>query len=181
MTFLPVSEALGSQGGVQETHQSRTKIVHGSASIHDSNAFTVKCRQLRCSSGVDDDGHAVDTDERLCREWCQNGVNQMYRERILTLEGLAAADRVLVARHTAEDGDGRAARADRDVQRRDVDAEEALEGALGPRVDVARVFDVLAALRTGSGRRARRRGRRRRPGPLGVDDDGHAVDADERV
>jgi hypothetical protein len=140
---------------------------------------TVKHRQLHCSSDVGDDGHAVDANERLCREQCQDGVNQMCRERILTLEGLAAADRVLVARHTTEDGDRRAARADRDAQRRDVDVEKALEDALGPRVDVARVLDVLAALRTGSGRRARRRGRRRRPGPLGVDDDGHAVDADE--
>jgi hypothetical protein len=90
----------------------------------------------------------------------------------LTLIDLAALDSVRVARHTTKDRDRRAARPDRDVERRDVNPEEALDDALGDRVHRARVLDVLAALSAA-------RGGRRRPVALRVDRDRHAVDADE--
>jgi hypothetical protein len=64
----------------------------------------------------------------------------------LTLEDLVALDLVCVARHAAEDVDGRAARADGDVQAGDDNAEQAGEDAGVLRVEVARVRDVLAAL-----------------------------------
>jgi hypothetical protein len=71
-----------------------------------------------------------------------------YRKH--TLVDGAAGDRVLVARHTADNGDAGAALADRDVQAGDVDADEGLDERRDDRV--ARVLDLLAALG-----RARRR------------------------
>jgi hypothetical protein len=68
----------------------------------------------------------------------------------LTRVDSAAGDRVLVASHTPEHRNGRAARADGDVQARDVDADERLDEVRDTRV--ARVLDLLAALG-----RARRR------------------------
>jgi hypothetical protein len=71
---------------------------------------------------------------------------QETKGKRLTTEDLAALDLVRVARHAAEDVDGRAARADGDVQAGDDDAEQATEDAGVLRVEVARVRDVLAAL-----------------------------------
>jgi hypothetical protein len=69
-----------------------------------------------------------------------------------TLVDRAAGDRVLVARHTADDGDAGAALADRDVQAGDVEADERLDERRDDRV--ARVLHGLAAL----GRASRRAG-----------------------
>jgi hypothetical protein len=79
---------------------------------------------------------------------------QETKGKRLTTEDLAALDLVRVARHAAEDVDGRAARADGDVQAGDDDAKQATEDAGVLRVEVARVRDVLAALRPRRGRAA---------------------------
>jgi hypothetical protein len=68
-------------------------------------------------------------------------------ERALTLDDGAAVDGVGVAGHAAGDGDGRAARADGDVQAAEHYAEEWAEETLGGGVEAAGVLDVLAALR----------------------------------
>jgi hypothetical protein len=83
----------------------------------------------------------------------------------LTLVGRAAVDGVHVARHAAEHGNGRAARADGDVQAAEHNAEQAPEEALGGGVEVVRVLDVLAAL-------LRRRRRAARAGASGDGGDG---------
>jgi hypothetical protein len=75
--------------------------------------------------------------------------------RALTLDDGAAVDGVGVAGHAAGDGNGRAARADGDVQAAEHHAEERAEDTLSGGVEAARVFDVLAALRS-TGRRATR-------------------------
>jgi hypothetical protein len=66
--------------------------------------------------------------------------------RALTLDDGAAVDGVGVAGHAAEHGNGRAARADGDVQAAEHRGEEASERGLGRRVEVLGVLDVLAAL-----------------------------------
>jgi hypothetical protein len=73
-------------------------------------------------------------------------------DRKHTLVDGVAGDRVLVARHTADNGDAGAALADRDVQAGHVDADERLDECRDG--GVARVFDPLAAL----GRARRRAG-----------------------
>jgi hypothetical protein len=73
-------------------------------------------------------------------------------KRALTLDDGAAVDGVRVARHTTSDGDGRAARADGDVQAAEYNAEKRAEETLGGGVEAAGVLDVLAALRPTSRR-----------------------------
>jgi hypothetical protein len=123
---------------------------------------------MRSHSSVNDDGHAVDANKRVYSRECQRGMRNAWRES-LTLDHRAAVDRVRVALHAASDGDGRAARADGDVQAAEHNADERPEQALRRRVQLARVLHVLAALR-----RARR-------GPGGGDSANKGEGRDERL
>jgi hypothetical protein len=64
-----------------------------------------------------------------------------------------------VPANTAENGNGRAARTDGDVQVRDIDTEELLDEASGDTVDRIRVLDILAALGPARGTSTRATGR----------------------
>jgi hypothetical protein len=113
----------------------------------------------------------------ISEDWAEQAVRAWYvtAETVLTLNGLAAVDGVLVALHTAEHGDGRAARTDGDVQAAKHDAQQAPEQALRRRVEAARVLDVLTALL-----RRRRRATRAGAGGDGGDstDEGESGDED---
>jgi hypothetical protein len=72
-------------------------------------------------------------------------------ERRLTSEDLATSDGVGVAGDTAEDGNGRAASSDGDVQGADVNTEQAGEDAYKVAASTTGVLDILAALRSAGG------------------------------
>jgi hypothetical protein len=142
-------------------------------SVHESTLLEFSTFWQHCAPGVaavHDDGGGGGVQVRLvltmtgtqstpmrsAESVCEQGANQTRNKggNRLTLEDLAALDLVRVARHAAEDVDGRAARADGNVQAGDDDAEQAGEDAGVLCVKVARVRDVLAALRPRRGRAA---------------------------
>jgi hypothetical protein len=128
------------------------------------------------ASGVDDDGHAVESDEPAL-------VDGAAGDRVLVAAPKLASShqtctRTLLPLNTANDGEARAALADRDVKARDVDANERLDKRRDD--GVVRVLDRLAALGRARGRAAGAAVRRGRGGGEGGEaGDGEGEDLGE--